>query len=118
MNQTFQTRGLGSDAGTAKVSGRSGRDHFGNHSVMLMIGKNVAPGVTGGCRPLNAAYVASDIDSETGASKASGGDIPRADTHVAAAKTLGVALGLDAATLAPDFNDNGSIKYAKSAIAS
>ena len=117
---TFATMNVfGRDlAGTAKVSGRSGRDHFGNHSVMLMIGKNVAPGVTGGCTPLNAAYVASDIDSETGASKASGGDIPRADTHVAAAKTLGVALGLDAATLAPDFNDNGSIKYAKSAIAS
>ena len=116
---TFATMNVfGRDlAGTAKVSGRSGRDHFGNHSVMVMIGKNVAPGVTGGCTPLNAAYVASDIDSESGASKASGGDIPRADTHIAAAKTLGVALGLDAQTLAPDFNDNGSIKYAKSAIA-
>ncbi|HYQ41753.1 MAG TPA: hypothetical protein VER11_07290 [Polyangiaceae bacterium] len=115
---TFATMNVfGRDlAGTAKVAGRSGRDHFGNHSVMVMIGKNVAPGVTGGCTPLNAAYVASDIDSATGASKASGGDIPRADTHVAAAKTLGVALGLDAETLAPDFNDNGTIKYAKSAI--
>jgi Protein of unknown function (DUF1501) len=115
---TFATMNVfGRDlAGTAKVSGRNGRDHFGNHSTMIMIGKNVSPGVTGGCTPLNAAFVASDIDSATGASKASGGDIPRADTHIAAAKTLGVALGLDAAALTPDFNDNGSIKYAKSAI--
>ncbi len=115
---TFATMNVfGRDlAGTAKVSGRSGRDHFGNHSVMVIIGKNVAPGVTGGCTQLNAAFVASDIDSASGAATASGGDIPRADTHVAAAKTLGVALGLDAATLAPDFTDNGSIKYAKSAI--
>jgi len=28
-------------SGTAKVTGRGGRDHFGNHGVMVMIGKNV-----------------------------------------------------------------------------
>jgi hypothetical protein len=117
---TFATMNVfGRDlAGTAKVSGRNGRDHFGNHSVMLMIGKNVAPGVTGGATPLNAAYVASDIDSQTGASKASGGDIARADTHIAAAKTLGVALGIDAAALDADFTDNGSIKYVPAAVVS
>ena len=35
-------------SGTAKVQAQAGRDHFGNHAVMVMIGKNVAAGVTGG----------------------------------------------------------------------
>jgi hypothetical protein len=115
---TFATMNVfGRDlAGTAKVSVRAGRDHFGNHSVMLMIGKNVAAGVTGGTTPDGSAYVASDIDSATGASKASGGDVARADTHISAAKTLGVALGIDAPLLDADFSDNGSIKYVKAAV--
>ena len=29
-------------------SSRAGRDHYGNHAVMVMIGKNVTPGVTAG----------------------------------------------------------------------
>jgi hypothetical protein len=62
-------------------------------------------------------YGASDIDAESGASLATGGSIARADTHVSAAKTLGVALGIDSATLQPDFTDNGSIPYVKSAVA-
>jgi hypothetical protein len=104
-------------SGTSKVTSRAGRDHFGNHSVMLMIGKNVAPGVTGGTTVISGSvYGASDIDSATGGSKASGGDIPRADTHVAAAKTLGVALGIDPGLLQGDFTDNGSVKYAKGAL--
>ena len=113
---TFATMNVfGRDlSGTAKVNSRGGRDHFGNHSVMVMIGKKVAAGVTGGCTPISGTvYGASDIDSATGASKASGGDIARADTHTAAAKTLGVALGIDASLLAADFIDNGSIKYVK-----
>jgi hypothetical protein len=82
-----------------------------------MIGKNVAPGVTGGTTVISGSvYGASDIDSATGGSKASGGDIPRADTHVAAAKTLGVALGIDPGLLQGDFTDNGSVKYAKGAL--
>lgn len=116
---TFATMNVfGRDlAGTAKVSSRGGRDHFGNHSVMIMIGKNVAPGVTGGTTPLNAAYVASDIDGATGGSKADGtGDIPRADTHIAAAKTLGVALGIDAESLNASFTDNGSIKHVSASV--
>src|SRR5450432_3437707 len=116
---TFATMNVfGRDlSGTAKVSSRGGRDHFGNHSVMMMIGKNVAAGVTGGCTPISGSvYGASDIDSATGASKASGGDIARADTHTAAAKTLGVALGIDASLLNADFVDNGMIKYVKGAL--
>jgi hypothetical protein len=116
---TFATMNVfGRDlSGTAKVNSRGGRDHFGNHSVMVMIGKNVAAGVTGGCTPISSTvYGASDIDSATGASKASGGDIARADTHTAAAKTLGVALGIDASLLTPDFIDNGTIKYVKGSL--
>jgi len=116
---TFATMNVfGRDlSGTAKVDSRGGRDHFGNHSVMLMIGKNVNPGVTGGTTIISGkVFGASDIDSQTGASLASGGDVPRADTHVAAAKTLGVALGIDPALLDPDFTDGGSVKAVKSAV--
>lgn len=116
---TFATMNVfGRDlSGTAKVNSRGGRDHFGNHSVMVMIGKNVAPGVTGGCTEISSGvYGASDIDSATGASKASGGDIARADSHTAAAKTLGVALGIDSSLLNADFVDNGMIKYVQGAL--
>jgi hypothetical protein len=116
---TFATMNVfGRDlSGTDKVNSRAGRDHFGNHSVMVMIGKNVAPGVTGGTTAISGTvYGASDIDSATGGSVASGGDIPRADTHVAAAKTLGVALGIDAALLKADFTDNGTVKVANGAL--
>lgn len=116
---TFATMNVfGRDlSGTSKVMGRAGRDHFGNHSCMVLIGKNVAPGVTGGCTQIaSGVYGASDIDSATGASVANGGDIARADSHIAAAKTLGVALGIDAALLDANFVDNGSVKYVKATI--
>jgi hypothetical protein len=80
--------------GIAKVEGRTGRDHYGNHSVTLMVGKNIKPGVIGGVTTASSgAYVASDLDSATGAA-AAGGDIPAAESHIAAARTLGAALGL------------------------
>jgi len=116
---TFATMNVfGRDlSGTAKVESRAGRDHFGNHSTLIMIGKNVNPGVTGGCALINdTVYGASDIDSQTGGSLTSGGDISRGDTNVSAAKTLGLALGIDASALEYDFTDNGSIKPVKSAL--
>ncbi len=116
---TFATMNVfGRDlSGTAKVNTRDGRDHFGNHSVMVMIGKNVAPGVIGGTTLISDnVYGAAGIDSASGAAKAKGGDIPREDTHVAAAKTLGLALGIDASLLQSDFTDNGSIKHVKAAL--
>jgi hypothetical protein len=90
--------------GIAKVTSRTGRDHYGNHSVTVMIGKNVASSVIGGVTPggMSGAYVASDIDSASGAAMA-GGDIPVAQTHVAAARTLGVALGIPETALGDDF---------------
>jgi len=103
-------------SGTAKVEGRAGRDHFGNHSVMLMCGKYVNPGVTGGASLIsNGVYGASDIDSATGAA-VTGGDITRGDSHVAAAKTLGVALGIDINELHKDFTDGGSVKHIPSSV--
>ena len=46
----------------------------------------------------------------------SGGDIRREDTHISAAKTLGIALGIDAALLDADFNDGGMVKPALGAV--
>lgn len=83
-------------AGIAKVTSRTGRDHWGNHNVTVMIGKNFKSCVVGGAVPdLNndGGYAASDIDSASGAAK-SGGDIPFSQTLVAAAKTLGAGLGI------------------------
>ena len=61
--------------GIQKVTDRTGRDHFGNHSVMVMIGKNVKAGVIGGVvAATNGAYSAGDIDSATGA-QVTGGDV-------------------------------------------
>jgi hypothetical protein len=103
--------------GIAKVESRSGRDHYGNHSVMMMVGKNVKPGVIGGVTAASSgAYVASDIDSASGAA-APGGDIPAAETHVAAARTLGAALGIPDGVLADDFVGDAGGKSVKRALA-
>lgn len=115
---TFATMNVfGRDlSGSAKVSARAGRDHFGKHSVMVMIGKNVAPGISGGAVALSDnVYGASDIDSASGAAH-KGADIASADSHVAAAKTLGRALGIDAAALDADFTDRGKVKSVASAL--
>jgi hypothetical protein len=89
--------------GIAKVTSRAGRDHYGNHCVTVMIGKNVAPGVIGGITPdSSGAYVAAGISSATGAASASG-DISPDDTHLAAARTLGAALGIPASVMNGDF---------------
>jgi hypothetical protein len=109
---TFATMNVfGRDlSGTAKVEALGGRDHFGNHAVMVMIGKNVAPGVTGGTGVITGSvYGATAIDSKTGASSASG-DVAMTDTGLSAAKTLGAALGIDQSILKADFTDNGSVK--------
>ncbi len=110
---TFATMNVfGRDlSGTAKVQSRGGRDHFGNHAVMVMIGKNIAPGITGGTGVITGSvYGATGINATTGASMPAGGDIPMASTGVSAAKTLGAALGVDQAVMRSDFTDNGTIK--------
>ena len=101
----------------AKVEARTGRDHFGNHSVMVMIGKNVAPGVVGGVLPggKSNAYSAADIDSKTGAAQA-GGDIPAAQTQLAAARTLGAALGIPDSNLSAELVADAGGKLVPSAL--
>ena len=101
----------------AKAEARAGRDHYGNHAVMVMIGKNIKPGVIGGLTtPASGnALQASDIDSATGTAKA-GGDIPAAQTHVAAARTLGVALGIPSAQLDTDFITGAGGKVVNAAL--
>ena len=67
--------------------------------------QNINPGVTGGVSVIaNGIYGAADITSAS---------IARADTHTAAAKTLGVALGIDIASLHKNFTDNGRVGYVK-----
>jgi hypothetical protein len=102
--------------GIAKTDSRTGRDHYGNHSVMVMIGKNVNPGVYGGVtQGSGAAFLASAIDSATGAPNAAG-DIPVAQTHVAAVRTLGAALGLPEDQMAKDFTAQAGGKVVKAAV--
>jgi hypothetical protein len=102
--------------GIAKTDGRTGRDHYGNHAVTVMIGKNVNPGVYGGVATASsAAYLASGIDSATGAPNAAG-DIPVAQTHVSAMRTLGVALGIPEADMASDFTAMAGGKVVKAAV--
>jgi hypothetical protein len=102
--------------GIAKVTNRAGRDHYGNHAVTVMIGKNVAPGVTGGLvANSGGAYVASAIDSATG-SASSSGDIAADATHDAAARTLAAALGIPATVVANDFTASAGGKVVASAL--
>ena len=97
----------------SKTESRAGRDHYGNHSVMMMTGKNIKPGVIGGIT--GTALQASPIDSATGLASASG-DIPAAQTHVAAARTLGVALGIPTATLNSAFISTAGGKAVNAAL--
>ncbi|MBC8132848.1 MAG: DUF1501 domain-containing protein [Deltaproteobacteria bacterium] len=103
--------------GIAKTEGRTGRDHYGNHAVSVMIGKNIAPGVTGGVlKGSGGAYSAADIDSATGLPMA-GGDIPVAKSNVALARTLGVALGIPTAILDTDLATTAGGKVVNTALA-
>ena len=103
--------------GIAKTDGRTGRDHYGNHSVMVIVGKNVVPGIYGGvAKGSSAAFLATGIDSATGAAVAGGGDIPVANTHAAASRTLGAALGIDDSVLAGDFVATRAGKVIRAAV--
>ena len=88
---------------TSTSMSRSGRDHYGNHCVTVMIGKNVAPSVIGGLTlDSTGSCEASGIDSSTGAADPSG-DISADNSHDAAARTLGAALGIPASVMNADF---------------
>ncbi len=104
---TFMTLNVfGRNLNDSKASARSGRDHYGDHSVAVVIGKNVKPGVYGGVRPVGNQLGASAIVSSTGESVAGDGDgdIPRLETHVAMGRTCGLLLGLPAEKVDDMFN--------------
>lgn len=107
--------------GLSKVESRAGRDHYGNHSVAVMIGKNFKPGVVGGVaavddRTSSGALGATEIDSATGAAAPGAGDIPRLETHVAMARTLGVGLGIAEESLNQDFIGSAGGKVVRAAL--
>jgi hypothetical protein len=102
--------------GIAKTDGRTGRDHFGNHAASVLVGKNIAPAVTGGLvKGSTGIYAASDIDSASGM-PVTGGDIPVAQSNVALARTLGVALGIPSSLLDGDLASNAGGKVVNSAL--
>jgi Protein of unknown function (DUF1501) len=108
---------FGRNLNDSKASARSGRDHYGNHSVAVVIGKHIVPGVYGGVRPVNGGQLgASAIDSATGASVEEG-DIPRLETHVAMARTCGMALGIPQASVDNLFNSGVGGKAITAALA-
>ncbi len=111
--------------GISKTESKAGRDHYGSHSVAVMIGKNVAPGVTGGVTNVSGGFGSSatalgagDIDSASGAVVASGGDVSRLDTHVAMARTLGAALGIPQSQMDTALVQGGTGKVIPSAVVS
>lgn len=111
--------------GISKTESKAGRDHYGNHSVAVMIGKNVAPGITGGVTNVSggfgstgSALGAGDIDSSTGMVAPSGGDVVRTDTHVAMARTLGAALGIPQSQMDTALVQGGTGKVIPSTVVS
>ena len=71
-------------AGISKVTSRTGRDHWGNHNVSVMVGKNFKSSVIGGVAAdsgNDGGYSASDIDSASGRGDARAGDIPAGADH-------------------------------------
>jgi hypothetical protein len=109
---------FGRNLNDSKASSRAGRDHYGNHSVAVLIGKNVRPGVYGGVRSVSGGQLgASAIDSASGASVAeTDGDIPRLETHVAMGRTCGMALGLPAEIVDGMFNTDAGGKAISAAL--
>ena len=101
--------------GISKVTSRAGRDHYGNHNVAVLIGKNFAPSVIGGITSSSGGYVASAINSADGTG-ASGGDIPASQSMVAMARTLGVGLGIPSSVLDGDFTASAGGKVVPAAL--
>src|SRR4029078_12321795 len=103
--------------GIQKVTDRTGRDHYGNHSVMVMIGKHLKPGGIGGVvAATNGTYSAGDIDSATGG-VVTGGDISAAKSQAAAVRQPGAALGLPDSVAAGDYTAGAGGKVVTGALA-
>lgn len=91
----------------------NGRDHFASHHVTVLIGKGVKGGVYGGVgvRMTGADVSALPINSLTGKGDLRG-DISFEDTLAATGKTIGAAVGVDAAVLADQIEAGKPIRAA------
>ena len=98
--------------GRTLASGQSGRNHYGDHHVTVMIGKNVKAGIVGGIDSSNARDPrASPIDSMSGAAS-QGGDISYTDTPASAGKTLGAVLGVPQSVLDANITSGKTVSAA------
>jgi hypothetical protein len=103
---------------TSVVESQAGRDHYGNHCVSVMIGKNVVPSVIGGIGPDSGGNLeALGIVSSTGAGNTTG-DIVADDTHAAQAMTLCAALGIPQSVWTGDFVSGSTAKVVPAAVTS
>lgn len=106
---------------TLNVFGRQfnsfdGRGHNPSHSVAVIIGKPWKGGTVGGLMPdAKKTGVSTDIDSATGASKLSGGDIPAVDSLSSLVKTVCVAVGVPPATVEDQITQGKVVKGALAA---
>jgi hypothetical protein len=82
-----------------KAPGLKGRDHWGPHCTSFVVGKNVRAGVYGGTIAGRGDYMATGMDSATGAAVIEGGDIVVGNSLASLTKTIGAALGIPAAVL-------------------
>jgi uncharacterized protein (DUF1501 family) len=83
---------------TLKRNAAGGRNHNGNHHVMLTFGKRIKPGVIGQPAAQGNDFAAGALDSHAGQTT-NAGDIPATETLESVGKTLGAALGLDRSAL-------------------
>ena len=88
--------------------GTSGRGHNPAHHLCMMVGKNVAPALVGGVGSDGSAL---SFDSSTGQVVNSGG-VALIDSLAAVGKTLGRALGVDAAIVDDQITDSTAITAA------
>ncbi len=89
-----------------------GRDHWGPHSASVIIGKNVKAGIYGGLVRGAGHFVATGIDSASGAKAEGGGDIDPGQTLPALGKTVGAALGIPPAVMESEVNSGKVIRGA------
>ena len=106
--------------GIQKVTDRTGRDHYGNHSVMVMIGKNVKPGVIGGVIASSTTARARLPGRRHRLGDRRAGDAaatsPPTKSHAAAVRTLGAALGIPETVAAGDYTAGAGGKVVTAAL--
>jgi hypothetical protein len=79
-----------------------GRQHNAYHQVSVTIGKPFKGGVIGGVAPLATDYGATALQSATGASDPTGGDVPAVNTLAAYGQTMLAAVGASQSTISSD----------------